>query len=452
MEHKPFNNGKRYYPCPGQTMSAITPPPIKSQQNFNFGPLTEPGPRTVQKEMENTFSQKVIKPQAENLPAILETALTRFDVIPGTLAEIKNYQDLVVDIRDKKTFDVAKKAKSVVRDLRLKIQRREKKLNADLNKKKSDLKKDALLLKTDIKETEDYLAAEIKKWDDEQARLKKIEEEKEAARLKIVDQNFDYLVKICNEGLTPGLSAADIKTALDVLQKTTTPQDAFQERYQDACNHLNYSIENTQRAYNDAVTYENRQAEMARIKKEGQRVDQVAWFNENFGVMADLATMEAGLKHMEAGLKLMDAVDYCTLGELITDQIKTATAIIEKTRAAQPAPDPVEEIPAPEKKASRGTTKKVDEAREIPGIKSGKAPEKIQAEKALPPEESHFLSNAQLIENFKTINSIIQTAKPGTLELILSNGKVSAPIMLSPEELHTTLALIKTKFKKTFKA
>ncbi len=455
MDQNNFNNGRVFYDCPGQTGTLKTPPPVDKQPVLNFGTLKEPGPGPEQKQMEDQAAQAINTPQDKNLPAIPGTALTRFDMVAQTLADIRNYQNLVVDIRDKETFDVATKAKSVVRELRLKIQRREKEENAKLNKSKAALKKDATLLKTDIKETEDYLAGEIKKWNDEKARLKKIEDEKEAARKRIVNQNFDLLVKTCNNGLKPNLSAADIKTALGVLNITTTPQEVFQEKYQDACNQLTYAIENTQRAYNDAVIYENRQAEMAQIKKEGQRVDQVAFFNENFGVMADLATMEAGLKHMEAGLKLMDAVDYANLAELIQGQIETATAIIEKTRAAQPAPDPVEETPAPEKKAPRGTTRKMDKAREIPRIKSAKAQEKTQAapqgKKAQAPAKSEFVSNAQLLDNFKTIDSIINAASPGSLELILSNGQASAPIMLSPEGLHAVMALVKTKFEKAVK-
>lgn len=450
-----FNNGRIFYDCPGQTGTLKAPPQRDAQPDFNFKTLKEPGPGPEQKAMEDTMARRVdIAPQAENLPAIPATALTRFDVVAATLEEIKNYQNLVVDIRDKSTFNVATKAKSVVRALRLKIQKREKEENAKLNKSKADLKKDANTITSPIKETENYLAGELKKWTDEQARLKKIEDEKEAARKKIVNQNFDLLVDTCNKGLKPGLSAADIKTALDTLNVTTTPQELFQERYQDACNHLHYSIENTQRAYNDAVTYENRQAEMARIQREGERVDQVAWFNDNFGIMADLTTMEAGLKNLEA----IDPAHH--LWELIRGQIETATAIINKTRAAQPAPDPVEETPAPEKKAPVFFPEKEQAIgrakRKIQAPKTTKgvdvAADRFEAEiSPLPLEESNFLHNAQLVENFKTIDSIINAAAPGSLELILSNGQASTLILLSPEGLHAVMAFIKTKFETAVK-
>lgn len=431
------------YACPGQTLTLRKPK--ETQQAFDFNNLKEPGSRPEQKEMEDQTARRVdLSPQAENLPAIPQTALTRFDMQAAVLAEIKKYQLLIVDITDKKTFNVAKKAKSVVRDLRLKIQRREKELNADLNKKKADLKKDATFLKTDIKETEDHLIIEMKKWTDEQARIEKIEEEKEAARKKTIDHNFDLLVQVCNKGLTPGLSTADIANALAVLDQTTTSQEVFQERYQDACSHLNYSIENTRRAYLEAVEYENRQAEMARIEKEGQRVEQVAWFNDNFGVMADLATMEASLEHLENMYKANH------LAELIKDQAEKARAIITRTRATMP--EPVEETPVIDTTTSpqvkNPTPKNVKiirstEPREIELTCTFEGRKKATSA----PENSEDASNAQLIENFRTIESIIQNAAPGGLYLVLSSGLASTPIILSPEDLNTVLVLIEAKFK-----
>ena len=168
-----YDFNKKNYACPEQTLTLRTPPK-EIQMKFGFSDLKEPAPGPEQKGMEDMAAQHIATPQAENLPAIPHTALTKFDMQATVLAEIKKYQSLVVDILDKKTFNVAKKAKSKVRNLRLEIQRREKELNSDLIKKKAELKKDASFIVTDIKETEDYLSAEIKKLDNEQPRLKKI--------------------------------------------------------------------------------------------------------------------------------------------------------------------------------------------------------------------------------------------------------------------------------------
>lgn len=438
-----YDYSKKNYDCPGQGF--IPKMPKQPQQARNgFAPMTAPesldsrGPE--QKRMEDSYAQ-VITPNTTSLSVIPQTALDRFDVIAQTLADIRTYQNLVVDVRDKESFNVATKAKSVVRNLRLKIQNRETEEKAKITKMGKTLKADALLLISEIRETEDKLSVELKKWTDEQERIAAEAAERIRLRQIVVNNNFTELTQTCNKGMHPGADSKTIETALIVLRATTIPQGSYDERYQEACNLLNFSIEKTQTALDGALVHEERRREAVRLELESQRVAQVSWFNENFGVMASLDTMETALNNLIA----IGPAHH--MGELIAKQIEQGQTIVDLTRARMPAPTPE---PEPEPKPEDVCPTAKEQTTEVSQT-SAREGNVVQImgrgnRQPAPParEETQGPDKTMLVENFQKINAIIQHCEPGNLELILSNGNVSAPIMLPPESLHAILAMIKT--------
>ncbi len=408
-----FNNGRKYYPCPGQKLMPMgKAKPVSGQ---DFGPLKEQPPPQAAQVIQSTPNTPGAR--AEIMPGIPPTALTRYDIQAAALAEIKVYLSLTVNLEDKKTFTEIKKAKTEVRGLRLKIQRREKELIADLNKKRKNIKDDATALVTDIKATEDHLSSEIKKWEDEQARVERI-------RLDLLNKNYNTLVDLCNDALKPGLSAVEIKSALGVLETTGINQEIFQEKFQDACGLLNVSIEKARLAHQAAVIHEEKQAELKRLELESERVNQVAWFNDNFGIMASLATMEEALGKLEV------LIPAPHLAGLVETQINQARAIIDKTKALQPAvkqePKPAPVVPNEKKVAPRPAAPAVSPA--------------AMAQ----PVNNHIRKtvNDAKEERVNTIKAMIARSAPGSLELILSNGQETAIIIKGVDVPGITLGII----------
>jgi hypothetical protein len=264
-----------------------------------------------------------------------EAALVRFNVQRAALDQLKTYQAIIVDLDDKDSIKQAKQAWSITRDLRLKIQKREKAINAELNKQKKELKGDAEAIINEIKETEDHLGRELEK-------VKRAEEERKAK----IEQNMAILTRHCEAGLADGLNSVMIAACLDNLETTEIPKDVFQEKYQVACDLLNYAIDQTKNRLEVVRAKEQEAAEMARLKKELEEKEdvnrQVAWFNEVFGFAGTLDGMETGMVELEKMGR------HPHLAELIDQQIEQGRVMLERARAAAPQPEPALTTPEPE--------------------------------------------------------------------------------------------------------
>lgn len=279
----------------------------------------------------NTGNAVEVKP--ETLPAstvITETALDRFDIQAAALAEINKYLSLKVDINLPATVHAVKDARSNVRNLRIKVQRREKEINDDLNDQKKRLKKDVSDVTGPIKHVEEYLTGELKKYDDHQAKLKAEEEAREQKRLAAIKNEMDVLSKHCESALVPGLSADQIKERLISLESIKIDQDVFQERYQDACSILNHGIS---MAWDKQIEVEkderaeaDRRIQEAKLKAQAEVNDQTAWFNQAFGFSATPDMMDEGLKH------LFSMAPNMNIAALVDLQKRQAVEIIDKVR------------------------------------------------------------------------------------------------------------------------
>jgi hypothetical protein len=362
-----------------------------------------------------------------------ETALVRFNVQRAALDQLKKYQAIVVDLDDKESIKQAKQAWSITRDLRLKIQRREKALNADLNKQKKELKGDAQAIINEIKETEDHLDAELEK-------VKRAEEERKAK----IDQNMVILTRHCEAGLVDGLSSVMIAACLDNLETTEIPKDIFQEKYQTACDLLNHAIEETRSRLEMVRAKEQEAAELARLKKELERKEdvnrQVAWFNETFGFAGTLEGMEAGL----VTLQEQNRPEH--LAELIGQQIEQAKTVLERARAAQPQPKPTPEpTPEPEPQPETDSTP-TPTPEPTPTPTADAATEKTWGH----PEPQLERNGNTMIEKVRSdlddrLEIIENALKSGQVEILVSaNGELARPVLTSMDPgMTATLGMIK---------
>lgn len=366
----------------------------------------------------------------ENTPSSTpETALVRFNVQRAALDQLKTYQAIVVDLDDKESIKQAKQAWSITRDLRLKIQRREKALNADLNKQKKELKDDAQAIIDEIKETEDHLNAELEK-------VKKAEEERKAK----IEQNMTILTRHCEAGLVDGLTSDQIAECLNNLETTEIPKDIFQEKYQTACDLLNHAIEETRSRLETVRAKEQEAAELARLKKELEQKEdvnrQVAWFNETFGFAGTLEGMEAGF------VTLQEQDRPYHLDELIGQQIEQAKTVLERARAAQPQPTPT---PDPEPQPETDSTP-TPTATPTPTPTADAATEKTWGHS----EPQLHRDGKTMIERVRSDLddrlAIIENAlKSGQVEILVSaNGELARPVLTSMDPgMTATLGMIK---------
>ena len=99
-----------------------------------------------------------------------ETSVILFDIQQSVFEEIETYQKLT--ITDSKTEKEVRTARASVKQLRYKIQNRQKDLNKELNERKKEIKTGAESLILKIVPTEDNLDIKIKEVEDAKAKVK----------------------------------------------------------------------------------------------------------------------------------------------------------------------------------------------------------------------------------------------------------------------------------------
>ena len=100
----------------------------------------------------------------------MEKAIILFDIQQSVFEEIETYQKLT--ITDSKTEKEVRTARASVKQLRYKIQNRQKDLNKELNERKKEIKTGAESLILKIVPTEDNLDIKIKEVEDAKAKVK----------------------------------------------------------------------------------------------------------------------------------------------------------------------------------------------------------------------------------------------------------------------------------------
>jgi hypothetical protein len=358
-----------------------------------------------------------------------DTALVRFNIQRAALDQLQTYQSIVVDLDDKESIKQAKQAWSITRDLRLKIQKREKAINAELNKQKKELKGDAEAIINEIKETEDHLGRELEK-------VKRAEEERKAK----IEQNMAILTRHCEAGLADGLNSVMIAACLDNLETTEIPKDVFQEKYQVACDLLNYAIDQTKNRLEVVRAKEQEAAEMARLKKELEEKEdvnrQVAWFNEVFGFAGTLDGMESGMVELEKMGR------HPHLAELIVQQIEQGRVVLERARAAAPQPEP-ESAQEPTSDTTTSDTPATE-------------PEPTQATESWGhPEPQLHRDGNTMIERIRAgldekLDAVNHALMGGQIELLVSvNNELARPVLTSMVPgMDAVLGLIKSNIEK----
>ncbi len=285
-----------------------------------------------------TMDQQGVVPQYDEAITVnADNPLVKFDVQQAALDLIKTFQSLKVDVENPKTVKEVKAAKKKTRDLRLKIQRREKELDANLVKKRKDLKSEAGSIVRGIKETENHLISEIKKDTDHKAKLVEEARIAEEARLDKLAENMRILGNHCESGLLNGLTAEQIQEKLKLLNETIIPKEIFQEKYQAACDLLGHAVESTTERLAARKNFEEeeakRVAEMAVLKEQQEINDQNSWFNANF-------SWNSTLDGMEKSLELLEKSTFAEhLKSLVEQQKDIAEGIIVGARAKKAEED-----------------------------------------------------------------------------------------------------------------
>jgi hypothetical protein len=276
----------------------------------------------------------------EVIEAQTDNPLAKFDVRQAAINQVKTFSSIVVDVENPETVKDAIAKKKITRDLRLKVQRREKEIDAGYVAQRKALKADANAIYTEIKPVEEHLVAEIKKDTDHKAKLAEAARIEELARVAKIDANIRILTGHCEAALVDGMGSEIIKTHLKNLMDTEIPKGIFQEKYQSACDLLSHAIESCRKNLKARVLFEEaekkRAAELEELKKQGEINDQWAWFNLNFGRGSSFDTME----------KSLEALEKSTFADHLTDTIKQqkiqAQEIIVAARAAKADSDRLE--------------------------------------------------------------------------------------------------------------
>ena len=125
-----------------------------------------------------------------------ESAVILFDIQQSVFEEIETYQELI--ITDSKSEKEVRTARASVRQLRYKIQNRQKDLNKELNEKKKEIKTGAESLILKIVPTEDNLDAKIAEVETAKAKDKAevllAEQAKRAAEQKIAEDAIKLIL------------------------------------------------------------------------------------------------------------------------------------------------------------------------------------------------------------------------------------------------------------------
>lgn len=346
--------------------------------------------------------------EGDIIEAQTDNPLAKFNVQQAAINQVKTFSSIIVDVEKPETVKDAIDKKKITRDLRLKVQRREKAIDAGYVAQRKALKKDANAIYSDIKPVEDHLTTEIQKDIDHKEKLAEKARLEEVARVKKIDQNIGILTGHCEAALVDGMESEVIKLHLKNLMDTEIPKGIFQEKYQVACDLLTHAVESVRKNLAARIVFEEeekkRKAELEELRKKGLINDQVAWFNKTFGFTGTMEGMEKGLESLER----VDPQEFMV--ELLEEQKIQAQDILVAARAAQaekdrieaekeyslmwdeahamdatwiptecePEPEPEPEKvwtttriePEPEPTPARGSSRKIDEAREIPGVKS----------------------------------------------------------------------------------
>jgi len=454
MDNRRGWGNKAYNEAPGQT----------------FKPLKETAPNVIDPQ-EADITRKFESLPTEELSGIEEadpievSPLVQFDIQRAALNKIKGYQSIVVNVEDPETVKKATKAKTEVRALRLKVQRRQKEIDTDLVSKRKTLKTDALTITSEIKITEDYLKAELQKDIDHKAKLAEAARIEEAARVKKINENMRILTNHCEHGLRSGLDAAEITERLETLEGLMIPKEVFQEKYQVACDLLGHAISTAKENLDARQKWEaeevKRQEELAALEKQKEINGQVAWFNKAFGWGADLLDMEDSLELLENStfadhlsemiegqkIQAQDILVAARAANAEKERIRIETEAFEKAekeKAAALKTETPEPEPEPEEKEE--TIKEV-----LPKKVSTWATSKdISSE---PEEETRHLEplRQEQIEGAKTrlnnIKKIATKSYKGEMVLSLSNKTHSLKIMESTDGLIHALKFIEDKLE-----
>lgn len=473
-------------------------PPLKEKINNELRTPVTPGTPGDNQGYSTTqgpvFFDQPIKTDQEAITVNADNPLVKFDIQRAALDQIKLYQTLKVDVNDPKTVKKVKDAKKVARDLRLKVQNREKKIDAGLVADRKSLKIEAGTIIREIKETENLLIVEIKKDTDHKAELAEAARLAEVARVDKLADNMRILGTHCESGLMNGLTADQIQEKLDVFNQTQIPKDIFQEKYQAACDLLTHATETATANLAARKIFEveeiKRVAEMAALKKQQQINDQVAWFNANFGWNSSLETMEKSLELLETST-FEDHLEETVKQQKIQAQeiiVAARARKAEDDRIAQEKTDrewiaawdkahamnealsvAVEDLPEDIKEVVDSADEEIKDITKAEVVHTGvedptfneTTPQEIVNEKktfnsvmdkglktyakatqeTAKPTMSFHEKTISILENKKqALIDIRKNAKVGELTLTLSNGQASSVIMTDLDGMTNTLA------------
>ena len=201
-----------------------------------------------------------------------------FDLSESVFSEIKTYESL--EITDSKTETDVRQARAAVRDVRYKIQRRHKELNADLNQQKKEYKDMAESLIERLTPTETNLDEKIKAVEAVKEVEKAERMAKEQARLDVIRGKLANIDTITNAGMDATLSSNQIDEFLKQLHEISITDEDFQEFREQADINLARNIEALNAAFERALFYEESakiQAESeAKNKAEAERLAKIA--------------------------------------------------------------------------------------------------------------------------------------------------------------------------------
>lgn len=196
---------------------------------------------------------------------VTEKQLAVFDIESAVFAEIKSYENL--NIVNSETEKDVRAARVAVRDVRYKIQNRQKELNSDLNSKKKEYKEAAETLIERLKPTEDNLDTKIKAIEAERKIKKAAKDKAEADRLEVINDKVNDLKELCLSPLAYNLSCEEIDPIILALEVYVI-DDSFQEMKPQAEMIKTGGIAAANQALKARQDWEAQQAENKRIQDE----------------------------------------------------------------------------------------------------------------------------------------------------------------------------------------
>ena len=202
----------------------------------------------------------------EKAVTVFKSALSKFDIKEKVFKDIKSYTKL--KIVDAKTEKDVKKARVAVRDIRYKIQNRQKELNSELNQKKKDIKAEAGSLIERLEPTETNLDQKIKAVEAFRIEEKEEKERVEKERVDRIDIAYSGLGVICSAPLKYNLAAEDIETAMEDIRCYDITEEVFQEKLRAAESLKESSLLTAAQVLKDRVEFEEQQKKIKLEKEE----------------------------------------------------------------------------------------------------------------------------------------------------------------------------------------